>query len=75
MQIINLSFDNNQGSVEIDVEKAVLEIKITENNPSFPGGLQVNAPLSPIMQKLIDKAPNVFVSWGLKILLGFLDVA
>lgn len=75
MHIIDVKFDNNQGECNIDLDKGLLEIRVSDKNPAYPSGAQINVPLDPIVQKLIDKAPNIFAKWGLKILLGFLNVA
>jgi len=64
MQLIDVQFDNGQGDANVNLENGTLEIKLTENNPSFPSGAQINIPLDPIFQKLQAQAPNLLVRWG-----------
>jgi len=61
MQIIDLTFDNNQGDVKADLVKGIITIVVSETNPQFPGGLNVNIPLDPFFGKLQAQAPNWFV--------------
>lgn len=75
MQLIDVAFDNGQGDVKINLDKGVLEIEISEKDPNFPGGAQVNIPLDPIFNKLIEQAPNVLVRWGEEAAKALLDRA
>lgn len=73
MQIYDLQFDNGQGEIEIDEAAGVLNLKMTERNPSYPGGAQFNVPLDPIIEALIAKVQadgslkGKLEAWGLKL--------
>ena len=64
MQIVDVSFDQGQGDANVNLDQGTLEIKLTEQNPAFPSGAQINIPLDPIFQKLQAQAPNLLVKWG-----------
>lgn len=55
MQIYDLKFDAGQGEVEIDEAKGVASFKLTESNPSYPGGAQFNIPLDPLFEAIKAK--------------------
>lgn len=75
MQLIDVKFDNGQGDANVNLESGVLEIQLTENNPNFPSGAQINIPLDPIFEKLEAQAPNLLVKWGEKAAQSLIDGA
>ena len=75
MDLLDVKFDNGQGEANVNLEKGVLEIKITEANPNFPSGGQINIALDPIFQALKDQAPNLLVKWGEEAAQSYVDSA
>lgn len=64
MQLIDVKFDSGMGDANVNLEKGTIEVSLTDKNPSFPSGAQINIPLDPIFQKLQAQAPNLLVKWG-----------
>lgn len=75
MQIIDVSFDDGQGDANVNLDKGVLEVAVTEKNPAFPSSAQINIPLDPLFQKLQAQAPNLLVEWGEKAAQALADEA
>lgn len=55
MNIYDLKFDNGQGEIEIDEAAGVVDIKLSESNPSYPGGGEFKVPLNPILDAIKAK--------------------
>jgi hypothetical protein len=64
MQLVNVSFDNNEGDAIVDLVQGTLQITLSEKNPAFPSGATISIPLDPLFQKLQAQAPNLLVKWG-----------
>ncbi len=61
MVLYDLKFDGGKGDADVTLSGGVIGIAITESNPSFPTGLQINIPLTVIFGKIISKLNNAFV--------------
>lgn len=73
MEIYDLKFDDGKGDADVNLEKGVLEIKITEANDYFPANVQLDIPLDKIFEKLEAQAPNLLVKWGEKAAQALVD--
>lgn len=64
MLLIDVKFDGGQGDANATLDAGIIAIVLTENNPHFPSGAQINIPIDVLFQAVKAKCPP-FVAWAL----------
>ena len=73
MQLIDVKFDSNQGDANAALDQGIIKITLTDSNPNFPTGAQINIPLDSLFAAVKAKVNNTLVGWALSGVQALLD--
>ncbi len=65
MVLVDVKFDGGKGDADITLSGGVIGLTLTEANPAFPTGAQINIPLAVVFQAIEKKLNNSFITFAL----------